>query len=133
MENVEMVLCPYCGKETPGNQTICKHCGGEFTIAESDGYSGQLEEIKERNGFVGFYLWLCLILNSLLCFVFFLTMFLPFCMFSAYDPMWSRIAGTVLTGCTAAGFWLLLKYKKIRFQPSDGNSYFGSHCQCSNG
>lgn len=115
MENVEMVLCPYCGKETPGNQTICKHCGGEFTIAESDGYSGQLEEIKERNGFVSFYLWSCLILNSLICFISFLTLFLPYGMNSAYDPMWLRVVTTILYGCTAASFWMLLKYKKSGF------------------
>ena len=116
LENIEMVLCPYCGKETPGNQTICQHCGGEFTFEESDGYSEELEEVKDRNGFVSFYLWLCLIVNSILCFISFLTMFLPYGMYSAFDPMWLRIAGTILSGCTAVSFWMLLKYKKSGFR-----------------
>lgn len=115
MEDYEMVLCPYCGKETPGNTTICQHCGGEFTLEGTDGSSFYMEGVKDRNGFVGFYLWLGFILNTLMGLAYFATLFTRVGMMSAYEPMWSRFLGTLISCCTATGFWLLLKYKKVGF------------------
>ena len=115
MENFELVICPYCGKETSGTQTTCQHCGGEFTLGGADGSTAYLEDIKSRNGFVGFYLWLCFVINAIICFAYFITLFTDIGMTSAYEPMSSRFLGTFLSGCTAAGLWLLLKYKKLGF------------------
>lgn len=115
MADFEMVICPHCGKETPGNQTICQHCYGEYTLADSDDSSAYMYDVEDRNGFVGFYLWLGLILNSIIGVGYFISLFTRIGMTSAYEPMISRFLGTLISAGTVAGFWLLLKYKKLGF------------------
>lgn len=56
------IECPHCGAQTSRHRPQCTHCGKEippeyaaYNEAEDD-----LEMVPERNGFITFWLWLCI-------------------------------------------------------------------------
>lgn len=111
---MEYVKCPSCGKETPMAFSKCRHCGQKLPtrdeIAEYTVIRG-----KMRAGFTAFYLWLGIVVNSLLSLAYFATIFTQKGLWSAYDPMSSRIYGFVASAVLVIGYLALIKWKKIGF------------------
>lgn len=67
---------------------------------------------KLRNGFISFYLWFGIVVNSLIGIAYFVTIFTSK---TAYDPMSSRIYGFASSFILVAGYFSLLKWKKFGF------------------
>lgn len=108
---MENMICPSCGNETPRDLPNCKHCGAKNNPVYSDNEFA----IKERNGFVTFYLWLGLVVNSLMAAAYFVTLFTSKGLWTAYDPMWERIYGVICSAIMCIGYYNLLKWKRMGF------------------
>ncbi|MDE7135949.1 MAG: hypothetical protein K2N91_04905, partial [Muribaculaceae bacterium] len=80
MENLK---CPHCGNETPSALGRCKHCGERLTNPQP--YHTP-KVLKDRNGFVTFWLWLCIIVS-------FLTTVFWFCHLFSSEGVWTPIPG----------------------------------------
>ncbi len=110
---MEYLKCPVCGKETPSILSRCKHCGERLQNVAAE------PEIvvapKLRNGFISFYLWFGIVVNSLIGIVYFVTIFTSKGLWTAYDPMSSRIYGFASSFILVAGYFSLLKWKKFGF------------------
>lgn len=77
---MEYRKCPHCGAQTPAALSRCKTCGhkvtdsvtfdytkGDYTKSEYiDNNPVPAPVPRTRNGFVGFWLWLSLILNAIM-------------------------------------------------------------------
>lgn len=111
---MEYVKCPSCGKETPVVLTRCKHCV-EKLPSKQNKESSEVYKIKTRAGFTTFYLWLGLILNSLMGIAYFATIFTRKGLWTAYDPIYTRIYGFVSSAILFYGYLSLLRWNKIGF------------------
>ena len=111
---MEYVKCPSCGKDTPSALTRCKHCGEQLSKRQ-DNVSPEIYQIKSRAGFTTFYLRLGLVLNSLMGIAYFVTIFTRVGLWSAYDPMYSRIYGFVSSAILFYGYLSLIRWNKSGF------------------
>lgn len=109
---MEKIICKSCGNETPGILSQCTHCGEDISADESMFW---VEEPKERNVLASIYLWGLTILYGILTAAYFVTLFTEIGMLSRYEPMWSRFVGFIVSGATAAGFILLLRWMKAGY------------------
>lgn len=111
---MEYVKCPSCGNNTPAVLTRCKHCGER--LPQNRGLKAtEVYQIKKRAGFTTFYLWLGLVLNSIMGIAYFATIFTRKGLWSAYDPMYTRIYGLVSSAILFYGYLSLLRWNKIGF------------------
>lgn len=108
------VKCPSCGNETPAVLTRCKHCG-ERLPQNRDFKAPEVYQIKKRAGFTTFYLWLGLVCNSLMGIAYFATIFTRKGLWSAYDPMYTRIYGFVSSAILFFGYLSLMRWNKSGF------------------
>lgn len=111
---MEYVKCPSCGNETPRVLTRCKHCGERLPIRQ-DTSTSDTYQVKTRAGFTTFYLWLGLVCNSLMGIAYFVTIFTRKGLWSAYDPMYSRIYGSVSSAILFYGYLSLMRWNKSGF------------------
>lgn len=111
---MEYVKCPSCGNETPGVLTRCKHCG-EKLPKRQDTAPSEVYRVKTRSGFTTFYLWLGLVLNSIMGIAYFATIFTRKGLWTAYDPMYTRIYGFVSSAILFYGYLSLMRWKKSGF------------------
>lgn len=77
--------------------------------------TSQMSIPKQRAGFVSFYLWLALVVNSIIGLAYFATIFTRKGLWSAYDPMWTRIYGFVSSAILVYGYVLLLRWRRPGF------------------
>ena len=111
MENLK---CPFCGKETPRVLSRCKHCGERLPKIQEVNTS-EVFQIRKRSKFTSFYLWFCLVLNILFGIAYFFTIFTRKGLWTANDPMFTRIYGFVSSAILFCGFLSLICWKKIGF------------------
>lgn len=111
---MEYVKCTSCGKETPRVLTRCKHCG-ERLPKQQETMNAEVHNVKARAGFTTFYLWLGLVLNSIMGIAYFATIFTRKGLWSAYDPMYSRIYGFVSSAILFYGYLSLMRWTKSGF------------------
>lgn len=111
---MEYVKCPSCGNETPGVLTRCKHCGEQLP-KKQDFASPEVYQIKSRAGFTTFYLWLGIVLNSLMGIAYFVTIFTRIGLWSTYDPMYTRIYGFISSAILFYGYLSLMRWNKSGF------------------
>lgn len=111
---MEYVKCPSCGKETPKVLTRCKHCNEQLPKRQEN-VIPEVSQIKSRAGFTTFYLWLGLVLNSLMGIAYFVTIFTRKGLWSAYDPMYTRIYGFVSSAILFYGYLSLMRWNKSGF------------------
>lgn len=111
---MEYVKCPSCGNETPTVLTRCKHCG-EKMPSKQNSASSATYQVKARAGFTTFYLWLGLVLNSIMGIAYFATIFTRKGLWSAYDPMYARIYGFVSSAILFYGYLSLMRWHKSGF------------------
>lgn len=111
---MEYVKCPSCGNETPKVLTHCKCCG-EHLSKKQEFITPGVHQIKIRAGFTTFYLWLGLVLNSLMGIAYFATIFTRKGLWSAYDPMYTRIYGFVASAILFYGYLSLMHWNKSGF------------------
>lgn len=111
---MEYIKCPLCGNETPKVLTRCKHCGEQLS-KKQEFETPEVYQIKTRAGFTTFYLWLGLVLNSLMGIAYFATIFTRRGLWSAYDPMYTRIYGFVTSAILFCGYLSLMHWKKSGF------------------
>lgn len=111
---MEFVKCPFCGKETPSALSQCKHCGESVT--QNNVFESTLDiEAKKRAGFTTFYLWLGLIVNTLMGVAYFATIFTRKGLWTASDPMYTRIYGFVSSVILFYGYLSLMRWNKSGF------------------
>ncbi|MGN0213332.1 MAG: hypothetical protein ACI4AH_00810 [Muribaculaceae bacterium] len=111
---MEYVKCPFCGKETLVAFSKCRHCGQKLPTREEIAEKTVIRQ-KKRAGFTTFWLWLGVVVNSLLTIAYFATIFTQKGLWSAYDPMSSRIYGFVTSGVLVLGYLALIKWKRFGF------------------
>lgn len=111
---MEYVKCTSCGKETPNAFAKCCHCGQELPTQNKIAENTAIQ-VKMRSGFTVFYLWLGIVVNSLLSLAYLATIFTKKSLWLAYDPMSSRIYGFVASAVLVIGYLELIKWKKIGF------------------
>lgn len=111
---MEYVKCPSCGKETPKVLTRCKHCNEQLPKRQEN-VIPEVYQIKSRAGFTTFYLWLGLVLNSLMGIAYFVTIFTRKGLWSAFDPMYTRIYGFVSSAILFYGYLSLMRWNKSGF------------------
>lgn len=111
---MEYVKCPSCGKGTPKVLTRCKHCNEQLPKMQEN-VIPEVYQIKSRAGFTTFYLWFGLVLNSLMGIAYFATIFTRKGLWSAYDPMYTRIYGFVSSAILFYGYLSLLRWNKSGF------------------
>lgn len=70
---------------------------------------------RERAGFTSFYLWAALILNGIIGLVYFATIFTRKGLWSAYDPMWTRVYGFIGSAIIFYGYVMLIKWQQSGF------------------
>lgn len=111
---MEYVKCPSCNNETPQVLSRCKHCGERLqqrtTITDTERYNK-----KSRAGFTTFYLWLGWVLSSLIGLAYFATIFTRKGLWSANDPMWSRVFGFITSAILVFGYLFLIRWRKYGF------------------
>ena len=95
--------CPSCGNETPAVLTRCRHCG-ERLPQNHDITVAVESQVKKRAGFTTFYLWLGAVLNCIIGVAYFATIFTRKGLWSAYDPMYTRIYGFVSSAILFYGY-----------------------------
>lgn len=110
---MEYLTCPSCGKETPGALARCKHCGE--VLHKHDIITPEVYDVKSRAGFTTFYLWLGQLLNAIMGLAYFATIFTRKGLWSAYDPMYTRIYGFVSSAILFYGYLSLMRWKKSGF------------------
>lgn len=111
---MDYVKCPSCGKETPVVLTRCRYCGESLSQRQNN-VSDEVFQQKIRAGFTTFYLWLGLVLNSLMGIAYFATIFTRKGLWSAYDPMYTRIYGFVSSAILVFGYLSLIRWNKSGF------------------
>lgn len=110
---MEYVKCSLCGKETPRILTRCKHCGERMTKPQP--YQPP-KVLKDRNGFVTFWLWLSIIVNSLLTIFWFSHLFSSVGLWAAPpEPLSSRIITFICSLLLTMGYIMLLCWLKPGF------------------
>lgn len=111
---MEYVKCPSCGNETPAVLTRCKHCGEKLSQNQAPRVP-ETYQIKKRAGFTTFYLWLGLVLNSIIGIAYFATIFTRKGLWTADDPMYTRIYGFVSSAIFFLGYLFLMRWNKSGF------------------
>lgn len=111
---MEYVKCPTCDNGTSGVLTRCQHCG-ERLLKKYDIGDSEVYQIKARAGGTSFYLWLGLVLNSIMGIAYFATIFTRKGLWSAYDPMYTRIYGFVSSAILFYGYLSLIRWHKSGF------------------
>lgn len=111
---MEYVKCPHCGNETPSVLTRCKFCN-ESLPPKKQRVQEPITPTKCRAGFTTFYLWLGLVLNSIMGIAYFATIFTRKGLWSAYDPMYTRIYGFVSSAILFFGYLSLMRWNKSGF------------------
>lgn len=110
---MEYIKCPNCGGETPSILTRCRNCGER--IAKLQAYQPP-KILKDRNGFVTFWLWLGIIVNSLITIFWFGFLFSSVGLWDATpEPMSSRIITFICSILLTAGYIMLLLWLKSGF------------------
>lgn len=110
---METVKCPSCGGVTPASLPLCQYCGAQ--LWENCPDTEEFNEVKSRNGFVTFWLWLGIIVNVLMGLAYLFTCFTSKGMSSAHEPMWSRIFGVASAAVMVYGYISLLKWRMSGF------------------
>lgn len=110
---MEYIKCPNCGGETPAILTRCRHCGERMTKPQPY----QLpKDLKDRNGFVTFWLWLGIIVNSLLTIFWFSHIFSSVGLWDATpEPLSSRIITFICSLLLTIGYIMLLCWLRPGF------------------
>lgn len=72
-------------------------------------------QIKTRAGFTTFWLWLGLVINCLMAIAYFATIFTRKGLWSAYDPMYTRIYGFISSAIIFYGYLSLIRWNKSGF------------------
>lgn len=110
---MEYIKCPNCGGETPAILTRCRNCGER--IVKTQVYQSP-KILKDRNGFVTFWLWLGIIVNSLLTIFWFSFLFSSVGLWDATpEPMSSRVITFICSFLLTAGYIMLLLWLKSGF------------------
>ena len=112
---MEYVKCPSCGMETLKAFSKCRNCGQKLPTQNEIAENTSIQQ-RMRSGFTTFYLWFCIVVNSLFSVAYFVTIFTHKGLWSAYDPMSSRIYGFVTSAVLVLGYFALLKWKKWGFK-----------------
>lgn len=82
----------------------------EYLAPEIDGN----DVPRERNGFVSFWLWLCLVINVLFAIGYFALLFSDRGLFARQpEPIAIRLAWFALSLALVYGYWSLLKWRKL--------------------
>lgn len=82
----------------------------EYYSPETDG----TDMPRQRNGFVSFWLWLCLVINVLIAIGYFALLFSDRGLFARQpEPTAIRLAWLALSLALVYGYWLLLKWRKL--------------------
>lgn len=111
---MEFVKCPFCGNDTPSALSRCKHCGERLTQNNNIGCADD-NPAKKRAGFTTFYLWFGLIVNTLMGVAYFATIFTRRGLWTASDPMYTRIYGFVSSVILFYGYLSLMRWNKSGF------------------
>lgn len=110
---MEYVKCPNCGVETPSILSRCKHCGERLTRPQT--YQPH-KVLKDRNGFVTFWLWMSIIVNSLLTIFWHIHLFSSTGLWSATpEPLSIRIITFICSLLITIGYVMLLCWLKPGF------------------
>lgn len=110
---MEYIKCPNCGDETPAILTRCRHCGERMTKPQP--YQ-PLKALKDRNGFVTFWLWLGIIVNSLFSIFWFSHIFSSVGLWDATpEPLSSRIITSICSLLLTIGYIMLLCWLRLGF------------------
>lgn len=72
--DMKYVKCPKCGAKTPEVLSFCKNCNERLPKVNFDSNTS-IEPLKQRNGFISFWLWVCLVINVLFTIGYFSLMF----------------------------------------------------------
>lgn len=121
---MEYIKCPNCGGETPSILTRCRHCGERMTKLQP--YQPP-KALKDRNGFVTVWLWLGIIVNSLLTIFWFIHIFSSVGLWDATpEPISSRIITFICSFFLTIGYILLLCWLKSGFYLLIGVGVFES-------
>lgn len=108
---MEYLICPLCGKETPAVMTHCEHCG-EMLPENLAPSASSFNDTRTRSVITTFYLRLGLFINSIMGLAYFATFFTRIGLWSAHDPMSSRIYGFVSSAILFYAFWSLIHWQK---------------------
>lgn len=92
----------------------CQHCGQRLPRRESIARN-EVFEPKLRAGLTSAYLWFGLIVNSIMAIAYFATIFTSRGLWSAYDPMSSRILGFIASAICVWGYVNLFRWKRLGF------------------
>lgn len=112
---MEYIKCPNCGGDTPSILSRCRNCG-ERIVKSQTALNVVKDSPKDRNGIVTFWLWLCIIVNSLLTIFWFCFLFSSVGLWSATpEPMSIRITTFICSILLTTGYIMLLKWLKSGF------------------
>lgn len=75
----------------------------------------EIYNAKVRAGFTTFYLWLGIVINSIMVIAYFATIFIRRSHWSVYNPIFSRICGLVLSAILVYGYFSIMRWKKSGF------------------
>lgn len=107
---MEYIKCPNCGGETPAILTRCRHCGERMSKPQQ--YQPP-KVLKDRNGFVTFWLWLGIIVNSCLTIFWFSHIFSSVGLWEATpEPLSSRIVTFICSLLLTIGNVMLFLWLK---------------------
>lgn len=110
---MEYVKCPSCGCETPAVLSRCKHCGERVNKSPTD-FSPKI--LKDRNGFVTFWLWLAIIVSTLITIFWFSHIFSSVGLWDATpEPLSSRIMTFTCSLLITIGYVMLICWLKPGF------------------
>lgn len=113
---MEKIKCSECEHENSRLLSFCSNCGARLPLAQPE----EMEmddgvEVKQRNGFVSFWLWFCIVINAIVDVMYFFSLFGGRGVMHGYEPMSDRIINFLLTSLLIVGYIGLLKWKKSGF------------------
>lgn len=97
-----LTRCQHCGKKRPQNY-------------DQEAGDPEVYQARKRAGFTTFYLWFGLIVNTIIGLAYFATIFTRKGLWTAYDPMYTRVYGFVASAILVLGYLLLMRWKKSGF------------------
>lgn len=114
---MEKVKCSECEHENSRMLSFCSNCGAQLPLTQSDGLEMDNEAFneKQRNGFVSFWLWCCIVINAIIEVMYLFSLFGNRGVMYGFEPMSDRIINFIMTGLLIAAYISLLKWKKSGF------------------
>lgn len=114
---MEKIKCSECEHENSRILSYCSNCGAHLPLTDAEGMEMNYEadDAKQRNGFISFWLWFCIVINSIIGVMYLFSLFGDRGVMYGSEPMSDRFINFFMTGLLIAGYIGLLKWKKFGF------------------